>query len=63
MRRIKQKERDKGGERYCETCRAIDGRRVRAVWVEMGRTYCDEHKPAPDDGYMSEADYQTWGRL
>lgn len=50
-----------------------------AVWKthrvkEKNRRACEAHKPeveaweklnkrSPDDGYMTEADYQTWGRL
>lgn len=42
--------------------------------TETGKRSCDAHKAEteeyekkykrpPDDGHMSEADYQTWGRL
>lgn len=54
--------------RKCSWCKSP------AAWRESGHAYkfaCDTHKPDlqahekanRDDGHMSEADYQTWGRL
>lgn len=47
----------------CRFCKK-EGRKVRATWKDYTDYACDEHKDKIkiDDGYMSEADYQTWGR-
>lgn len=61
MRRLKKSE-----PRNCKWCR-LEGKSVPAVWTEGGDKACDEHKPnleaLRDDGYRTEADYQTWERL
>jgi hypothetical protein len=53
----------------CSFCKA------RATWRTNGLSFmkhaCDEHQPQlreyekqnQDDGHMSEADHQTWGRF
>jgi len=48
----------------CDWCRKL-GKKVKAKWKHYGEYACDEHKSQihVDDGYMSEADYQSWGRL
>jgi len=54
---------------WCEFC---EPKTTRAVWVGRGFNgfACNEHTKelqateySPDDDNMSEADYQTWGRL
>lgn len=64
MRKIKPSEIAKGGKRYCTRCKR-EGKRVEAVWTHMGEHACEDHKGQldTDDGHMSEADHQTWGRL
>lgn len=61
MRRLKQKQRH-----GCDYCRA-DGIKRPAVWTEQSKHACDEHKPRieaeRDDGYRTQADYDTWMRL
>ena len=63
IRKIKVKERN-NGMKYCTFCKP---ERVDAVWRDWRLSFaCEEHKSkldAGDDGHMSEADYQTWGRL
>ena len=48
----------------CEFCRRV-GIKKKADWKDSGRYACEEHKKdiTIDDGYMSEGDYQSWGRL
>lgn len=54
----------KQGNVYCHVCRN-EGKETRAAWMQDGRFTCEAHKPKPStrDDYMTEADYQTWGRL
>lgn len=68
MKKIKEKE----GKPWYKFCLE---KTVRAVWrssgVSLNKHACEEHKQElqeweakqRDDGYMTEADYQTWGRL
>lgn len=57
----------------CHVCGADATWKTRHV-IGNDRKSCDEHKQEteaweklnkrpPDDGYMSEGDYQSWGRL
>lgn len=48
----------------CDWCRQ-EGKKVKAQWSHYGQKACQDHKHLihVDDGYMTEADYQTWGRL
>ena len=48
----------------CDWCRR-EGIKRKADWQHMYEYACDEHKHllTEDDGYMTEADRQTWGRL
>ena len=62
MKRMKQKY----GARPCIFC--TDG--TKAIWMTGGLSSiqeyaCDKHKEKikQDDGYMSEGDHQSWGRL
>lgn len=50
--------------RQCDWCRKAGVKR-RATWHHQGQCACDEHKPLikPDDGHMTEGDYQSWYRL
>ena len=59
MKRTKQHD-----TRQCDWCKK-EGRREKATWQHYGEYACDAHKEkiSVDDGYMSEADYQTWGKL
>lgn len=63
IRKIRKKERD-NGMKYCTFCKP---KRVDAVWRDSYLHFaCEEHKDklsGEDDSHMSEADYQTWGRL
>lgn len=68
MKKIKEKE----GKPWCKFC---PEKTVRAVWRSSGcyldKHACEDHKQELQDfeasqrdgGYMTEADYQTWGRL
>lgn len=68
MKRI----REKDGKPWCKFC---PEKTVRAVWRSTGmginKHACEAHRKElqefeasrRDDGHMSEADYQTWGRL
>lgn len=68
MKKIKEKE----GKPWCKWC---PEKTVRAVWRTSGicltKHACEDHKQDlkdyenkyRDDGHMTEADYQTWGRL
>ncbi len=67
MKKIKEKE----GKPWCKFC---PEKTVRAVWRSSGfstpKHACEEHRQElkdyelkqVDSGYMTEADYQTWGR-
>jgi hypothetical protein len=59
MKRVKLKETN-----ICEYCRN-QGIKRKAEWKDSGRYVCSEHKEKLnlDNGYMTEADYQTWYRL
>jgi hypothetical protein len=59
MKRTKQKD-----THPCQWCKKLEIKR-KAVWQHYGQYACEEHKDKihVDDGYMTEADYQTWGRL
>lgn len=61
MKRTKQRD-----THTCDYCRA-EGKKERATWKHAGDYACDNHKENlaryVDDDYMTEADYQTWGRL
>lgn len=65
MRLIKCKERKRAGNIYCDYCRP---KKVHAIWRKIGicsAFACEDHKgliPVESDR-MTEADYQTWGRL
>lgn len=60
----------KYGARYCQYGKC-KGNKVPSMWHNFwargGTDACDKHKSEvnikEDDGHMSEADYQTWGRL
>lgn len=68
MKKIKEKE----GVPWCKWC---PEKTVRAVWRSSGCTLskhaCEEHREDlkeyenshKDNGYMTEADHQTWGRF
>lgn len=68
MKKIKEKEH----KPWCKWC---PEKTVRAVWRSSGAVLtkhaCEQHKDDlkayenkyRDDGYMSEGDYQSWGRL
>lgn len=68
MKKIKEKE----GKPWCKFC---PEKTIRAVWRSSGLHLtmhaCEEHKQElqefeakrRDNGYMTEADWQTWGRL
>ena len=71
MRRVKSKERKAAGKIYCSHCKPL---KVDAVWRKAGihcnhhdGYACEDHKHLipvdKDDGHMTEADHQTWGRL
>lgn len=63
IRRTTKKERD-NGMLYCAKCKCLTGKRVETPYREKGgNPCCTEHFPRFDDGYMSEADAMTWGRL
>jgi hypothetical protein len=59
MKKLKQKD-----TRMCQWCKK-EGVKEKAAWYHFGQCACNKHKEKinVDDGYMSEADYQTWGRL
>jgi len=64
IRKIKTKERA-NGMKYCTFCKPA---RVDAVYRDLNMKFaCEEHKHLltedNDDGYMSDGDYQSWGRL
>ena len=69
IRRVRSKER-RGCRIYCVFCKPD---KIDAVWRTIGfadrrRDYaCDKHQdrldPQLDDGYMTIADEETWGRL
>lgn len=48
----------------CDFCRK-QSIKIKADWRHSGQYACDLHKKhiIVDDGYMSEADHQSWGRL
>lgn len=60
----------KNGTQYCQFGQCA-GNKVKAICRSSGLTLreyaCEEHKneikDRTDDGYMSEGDYQSWGRL
>lgn len=68
MKMIKEKD----GKPWCKFC---PDKTVRAVWratgLGMAKHACQDHvedlrtyeKAGQDSGHMTEADYQTWGRL
>jgi hypothetical protein len=68
VKKIKEKE----GKPWCKFC---PEKTVRAVWRSSGchldKHACELHKQElqeyeakqRDGGYMTEADYQTWGRI
>lgn len=68
MKKIKENE----GKPWCKFC---PEKTVRAEWRSQGfatiKHACEQHrqdlkdyeKSNRDDGYMTEADHQTWGRL
>jgi hypothetical protein len=72
MRAITDKERKMAGNIYCDHCKP---EKVDAKWRKRGITAshqggdfaCEAHKHLikedSDDGHMTEADYQTWGRV
>lgn len=64
MTRISKAMVQRGGKRYCCTCKA-SGERVRAIWAQHGRDYCEAHKPEPlkREESMSEADYDIERRF
>ncbi len=69
-RRIKQKWINKvhPNRSRCVYCWKEKEKVVQATWREYGGyedLACDEHKDKiyVEDDHMSEADYQTWGRL
>ena len=46
------------------SCQFCKNKKEKAKWTHFGQYACEKHKDKLiDDGYMSEADYQTWGRL
>ena len=67
MKRIKQKE----GYPKCTYCTSKAVWKARGLLSHLAPKVCEEHKymlvnyerDNRDDGYMTEADYQTWGRL
>ncbi len=62
MRKIKPKERS-NGMKFCTFCKPA---RVDAIYRDYTMRFaCEKHKHLlwDDDGYMSEGDYQSWGRL
>ena len=69
IRRVKDKERKAAGNFYCSFCRPakVDaGWRVRGHASHSNGYACEEHidlLPKPESDHMTEADYQTWGRL
>lgn len=71
MRLIKAKARKAAGNIYCDHCKP---EKVDAIWRgkrgdhQAGDYACEDHRhlivdELEDDGHMTEADYQTWGRL
>ena len=54
------------GMKYCTFCKPV---KVDAIYRDNDmKLACETHKSLlteeiPDDGYMSEGDYQSWGRL
>jgi hypothetical protein len=72
MRWIKNKEHRLAGHIYCDHCKP---KKVDALWRKEGITAshargdfaCEAHKHLikedHDDGHMTEADYETWGRV
>lgn len=72
MRAITDKERKMAGNIYCDHCKPekIDAKwRRRGIIAshQRGDFACDDHKhlikPDPSGDRMTEADYQTWGRV
>ena len=63
IRLIRLKERE-NGMKYCTYCKPA---KVDALWRDWRLNFaCTNHKhklDTGDDGHMSEADYQTWGKL
>lgn len=67
---IKKANPKKYGQRYCSYGECKDNKvpsKWHCFWARAGTDACDEHKDQlveqQDDGYMSEADHQTWGKL
>ena len=61
MRRLKAKQRH-----GCDYCRNHGVKRP-AVWTEQSKFACEDHKghieAERDDGYRTQADYDTWMKL